>query len=187
MDLLYRLVALLPLLLLAACSGIKSLSTNEPYHAAPYHSATQLVPPFGVRKVSTQEAYRLYQTKQAIFVDVMGAIFREESLDFDGEWLINAPRADIPGSVWLPNTGEERLIPIIERYYRENLQRLTAGDKGATILFYCIEDCWMSWNASKRAAAWGYRSVLWYRKGVDGWKEAGLPLEERFPEPLPVD
>jgi hypothetical protein len=45
----------------------------------------------------------------------------------------------------------------------------------------------MSWNASKRAAEWGYSSVLWYRKGVDGWSEAGLLLEERFPAPLPID
>ncbi len=160
---------------------------DEPYHTSPYHSATQLAPPYGVRKVTTEEAQQLHQNRQAIFVDVMGAIFREESLDFDGEWLINQPRADIPNSTWLPNAGEEPLIPIIERYFRENLERLTTGDKQATLLFYCIEDCWMSWNASKRAAAWGYSSVLWYRKGVDGWSEAGLLLEERFPVPLPID
>lgn len=178
---------LLATLMLSACGSIKSLIVNEPYHVAPYHSATQLAPPVGVTRISTKEARQLHQSGQAIFVDVMGAIFREESLDFDGEWLINKPRADIPGSIWLPNSGEAQLIPIIERYYRENLQRLTSGNKKATLLFYCIEDCWMSWNASKRAAEWGYRSVLWYRKGVDGWKEAGFPLEERVPEPLPVD
>lgn len=182
-----KLFAVLVTLPLAACSGINSLIANEPYHPAPYHSVTQLAPPLGVRKVSTEETRRLHQNRQAIFVDVMGAIFREESLDFDGEWLVNGPRADIPGSVWLPNTGEEQLIPVIERYYRENLQRLTAGDKEVALLFYCIEDCWMSWNASKRAVEWGYRSVLWYRKGVDGWKEAGFPLEERLPIPLPID
>jgi len=174
-------------LLLAACGALNSFPVDELYHAAPYHSATQLAPPRGVKRVATKEALQLHQSEKAIFVDVMGAIFREESLDFDGEWLINKPRADIPGSTWLPNSGEEKLIPIIERYYRENLQRLTGGDKGVTLLFYCIEDCWMSWNASKRAVEWGYRSVLWYRKGVDGWKEADLPLEERFPLPLPID
>ncbi len=171
----------------AATEINKQAPAIEPYHPAPYHSLTQLKAPVGVRKIGTDEALRLHESGQALFIDVMGAIFREESLDFDGEWLLNEPRADIPGSVWLPNTGEEQLKPIIERYYRENLERLTIGDKKAALVFYCIEDCWMSWNASKRAAEWGYHSVLWYRKGVDGWKEAELPLEERFPVALPVD
>ncbi len=35
----------------------------------------------------------------------------------------------------------------------------------------------MSWNAAKRAAAFGYRAVHWYPDGADGWQAAGLPTE----------
>ncbi|MEA1648849.1 hypothetical protein UAJ10_07440 [Nitrospirillum sp. BR 11164] len=34
----------------------------------------------------------------------------------------------------------------------------------------------MSWNATKRAAGYGYTNVAWYPDGVDGWRAAGLPL-----------
>jgi rhodanese-related sulfurtransferase len=39
----------------------------------------------------------------------------------------------------------------------------------------------MSWNAAKRALALGYRKVLWYPEGTDGWSRRGLPLERRTP------
>ena len=39
----------------------------------------------------------------------------------------------------------------------------------------------MSWNAAKRALALGYRRVLWYPEGTDGWARQGLPLERRAP------
>jgi PQQ-dependent catabolism-associated CXXCW motif protein len=51
------------------------------------------------------------------------------------------------------------------------------------VVFYCLADCWMSWNAAKRAASWGYREVLWYRDGTDGWEAAGLPTEVLHPAP----
>jgi PQQ-dependent catabolism-associated CXXCW motif protein len=49
------------------------------------------------------------------------------------------------------------------------------------VLFYCMMDCWMSWNAAKRAIEWGYSSVLWYPLGADGWEFEGLPLAENRP------
>jgi len=39
----------------------------------------------------------------------------------------------------------------------------------------------MSWNAAKRALAYGYRNVAWFPDGSDGWQEAGLPLAEATP------
>jgi PQQ-dependent catabolism-associated CXXCW motif protein len=44
-----------------------------------------------------------------------------------------------------------------------------------------MTDCWMSWNAAKRAVEWGYSSVIWYPAGADGWEDAKLPLEEHRP------
>jgi PQQ-dependent catabolism-associated CXXCW motif protein len=53
-------------------------------------------------------------------------------------------------------------------------------------LFYCLRDCWMSWNAAKRAIALGY-TVAWYPDGTDGWQDAGLPLSAAVPAPRPSD
>ena len=53
------------------------------------------------------------------------------------------------------------------------------------LVFYCQRACWMSWNAARRAVALGYKQISWYPDGVDGWREAGLPLEPREAEPRP--
>ena len=61
---------------------------------------------------------------------------------------------------------------------------LTGGDRAKPLVFYCLADCWMSWNATKRAASYGFRNVSWYPDGSDGWHAAGLPLQEAHPEPI---
>ena len=43
----------------------------------------------------------------------------------------------------------------------------------------------MSWNAAKRALENGYRNVVWYPEGTDGWQAAGLPLAVAEPVPMP--
>ena len=50
-------------------------------------------------------------------------------------------------------------------------------------MLYCLSECWMSWNAAKRAAGFGHRAVLWYADGADGWEAAGLPTEVLRPAP----
>jgi PQQ-dependent catabolism-associated CXXCW motif protein len=73
----------------------------------------------------------------------------------------------------------------MERYFRDNLARLSQGDKARAMLFYCQANCWMSWNAAKRAISYGYSRVYWYPEGTDGWAAAGLPTETGEPVPLP--
>ncbi|WP_404942704.1 rhodanese-like domain-containing protein, partial [Pseudomonas poae] len=51
-------------------------------------------------------------------------------------------------------------------------------------VFYCRSDCWLSWNAVKRAANLGYTSVYWYRDGLDAWEAAKLPVATAQPEPF---
>jgi quinoprotein dehydrogenase-associated probable ABC transporter substrate-binding protein/PQQ-dependent catabolism-associated CXXCW motif protein len=94
-------------------------------------------------------------------------------------------RANLPGSVWLPNVGYGELSAEFERYFREHLARLTGGDPTRRVAFYCQADCWMSWNAARRALAYGYRNVIWYPDGTDGWRAAGLPLVAAEPVPMP--
>jgi PQQ-dependent catabolism-associated CXXCW motif protein len=53
------------------------------------------------------------------------------------------------------------------------------------VVIYCLANCWMSWNAAKRASALGYSNVVWFPEGTDGWLAAGLPLQDAEPEPRP--
>lgn len=132
--------------------------------------------------LDTPALQALLHTEQPLLIDVMAVVFRPESLDFGGEWLLNEARYHIPNSVWLPNVGYGELNDLMQHYFQHNLQQLTAGDINHPVVFYCILDCWMAWNASKRAAEeFGYQRVYWYRDGMDGWEAAGLPSVEATP------
>ncbi len=93
------------------------------------------------------------------------------------------PRPNIPGSVWLPDTGYGKLAAATEEYLRAGLARASAGNNATLLVIYCQADCWMSWNAAKRALSYGYPNVAWYPEGTDGWEWANLPLSESQPEP----
>ena len=64
----------------------------------------------------------------------------------------------------------------MEAYFRHGLARLTGGKRDAAVVFFCLKDCWMSWNAAKRALELGYTNVMWFSDGTDGWQELGYPL-----------
>ena len=67
-----------------------------------------------------------------------------------GQLWIEPKRLDIPGSVWLPNTGFGELPPETASWFAAGSERLTGGDKARPIVFYCERQCWMSWNAARR-------------------------------------
>ena len=138
----------------------------------------------GARTVSTVEAEALWRAGTAAFVDVMPHVPRPANLPAGTLWR-DKPRLNIPGSVWLPDTGYGELSSAMEGYLRAGLERVSAGDRAKPLVIYCQRDCWMSWNAAKRAVAWGYSGVIWYPDGTDGWQEAGLPLENGTPTPRP--
>ncbi len=117
-------------------------------------------------------------------IDVLSVTLRTEAIDFGISWLPDAPRHNIPGSVWLPNVGRAALEPYMLKFFSDHLFELTDNDKTHPLLFYCIADCWMSWNAVKRAAEWGYSNVHWFPEGTDGWAAIGGELVEAEPEPI---
>lgn len=125
--------------------------------------------------LTTSELQRLQAEQTPVLLDVF-AILRRVDEDFGNMWLPSTQHESLPNSVWLPNVGYGRLEPDIEAYFQRELQRLTNGDKTKPLVFFCVADCWMSWNAAQRAQGYGYTQVYWYKLGVDGWKEAGLPL-----------
>ena len=138
----------------------------------------------GATVVDTAAVKRLFETKAAVFIDVLPRAPKPKGLPADTVWHPK-PRADIPGSFWLVDTGYGALPPAMEAYFLAGIERATGGDRTKPLVFYCQRDCWMSWNAARRAVSAGYSGVLWYPDGTDGWDEAGLPLEPREPEKRP--
>src|SRR5215471_9126752 len=100
----------------------------------------------GARVVSTAEAQALWQARGAAFVDVMPHVPRPANLPAGTLWR-EKPRLNIPGSVWLPDTGYGELAAAMEGYLRSALEQITGGDRARFLVFYCLRDCWMSWNA----------------------------------------
>jgi len=138
----------------------------------------------GARAISTVEAQAIWRAGTAAFVDVMPHIPRPTNLPAGTLWR-EKPRLNIPGSVWLPDTGYGELSAAMEGYLRAGLERIAGGNRAKPLVIYCLRDCWMSWNAAKRAVSWGYTGVAWYPDGTDGWQDAGLPLEEGRPASRP--
>lgn len=137
----------------------------------------------GARVFSTAEVRTLVAGGGVALIDVLPSPRRPETIRPGSPWLPTPHRA-IPASVWLPTVGYGVVTVAAERKLAEVLDRMTAGRRDAPIVFYCKPECWMSWNAARRAVEAGWRNVIWYPEGIDGWVEAGLPTEVVDPEPL---
>ena len=135
----------------------------------------------GAAVVSTGKAKSLWDVGETLFIDVIPRPPKPANLPAETVWQ-DMRRNSIPGSFWLPNVGYGRLHPAMDAYFKTQLERLTGGDRGKAVLFYCLERCWMSWNAAKRALEYGFTNVIWYPDGTDGWAAAGHPLERKQPE-----
>lgn len=133
--------------------------------------------------VETAEVQTLLQQPGTILIDVLPHQKRPDNLPADTLWIPKV-RFNLPGSVWLPDVGRGALNESVEAYFKNNLERLTGADRNRKIVIYCLADCWMSWNAAKRAIEFGYSSVSWYPGGTDDWTAAGLPTEESQPVPM---
>jgi PQQ-dependent catabolism-associated CXXCW motif protein len=157
----------------------QSIDEPELYRSENYRAPTPSTLR-GARVVSTFEAEAIWKLGSAVFVDVLPQIARPPDLPAGTLWR-GQRRLNIPGSIWLPDTGYGDLAPAKEDYLKAGLERVTGSDHNKPVVIYCLRDCWMSWNAAKRAVAWGYTNVIWYPDGTDGWQEAELPVEEAVP------
>jgi PQQ-dependent catabolism-associated CXXCW motif protein len=136
----------------------------------------------GARVVSTAEAEAIWRSGSGAFIDVLPRPPKPPNLPPGTVWR-ERPRLNIPGSVWLPDTGYGTLAPATENYLRQGLDHAAGGNKAKLLVIYCLADCWMSWNAAKRAQSYGYSNVAWYPEGTDGWRRADLPVAESQPQP----
>lgn len=136
----------------------------------------------GANVLSAKQAEAIWKKKSAIFIDVYPHAPKPPNLPENTIWR-EPTHYSIENAVWLPNVGYGKLAPQTERYFKENLERLTAGNKNEAIVFFCLRNCWMSWNAAKRAIEYGYESVYWFPDGTDAWQEIGQLVLEVKPVP----
>ncbi|PWC37866.1 quinoprotein dehydrogenase-associated putative ABC transporter substrate-binding protein [Azospirillum sp. TSO35-2] len=135
----------------------------------------------GAETVVPAEVERLAKAG-AVLIDVLPTPPKPAGLSADSRW-VPPPHLSLPGAHWLPNVGYGALSADQEAYFRTNLEALTGGDRKRPLVVFCQPDCWMSWNAAKRAVAWGYQAVNWFPAGTEGWKAAGHDLVTVDPEP----
>ena len=161
---------------------------QEPFEPEGYRTDNYRAPVpatlFGARVLETAEAEAIWRAKRGAFIDVMPRPPKPKNLPEGTVWR-DAPRKNIPGSIWLPDTGYGVLPPAMDDYFQRGLVQASRGDKAALLVIYCLADCWMSWNAARRALTYGYSNVAWYPDGTDGWEREKLPTAEAQPEPRP--
>jgi PQQ-dependent catabolism-associated CXXCW motif protein len=136
----------------------------------------------GATVIDADAAEKLIKNNAAVFIDVYPRAPKPPNLPAGTIWR-DPPHASIPGAHWLPNVGYGVLSPDFESYFRTRLEKLTGNDKAKPIVVFCLKDCWMSWNAAKRALSWGYTSVTWFPEGTDGWQDIGNDLTPASPVP----
>ena len=178
------IVAVACTLLLAGASDLSAWDNDETtgYRMQNYRSPVTL-PVQGGERVDLDAVDRLAK-EGATLVDVMpqrGGYDPET-----GSWRIVDKRETIPGAVWLPNVGAGKLDARTAAYFSGQLAKLTGGDKDHKLVFFCMADCWMSWNAVKRAAELGYTHAYWFADGTDGWNEADRAFVQGTPPPVPA-
>lgn len=170
-------------ILLAATLPLLAEAVPEPtdYRGPPYKAPVPATLA-GAEVIGAERAVELH--RQGVpFVDSLPRSRRPEGLPEGTIW--REPVHDtIPGAVWLWDTGYQRLSEAERARLEDGLERVTGGDKAAPFVIFCRADCWMSWNAGKRAVAMGYRRVIWFPGGTDHWQQAQGPDLVRA---VPVD
>ncbi len=133
-----------------------------------YHAPTPREVP-KARTIGTVELKALLERDpQVVLVDVLG----------------NPPHPTLPGAAWLPNAGLGDFFGGETAKLEAALDKLSGGDRERPLVFFCLSaECWLSYNASLRALAFGYRNVIWYRGGVEAWKAANYPMSLSVPYP----
>ncbi len=134
----------------------------------------------GADTITALELKALRASQEAVVVDVIPEHRRPEVLPENQIWF-PVDHKGVPGAIWLPDTGYGVLSDITEKYFKHHLSSATGGNKDHHVVFYCRSDCWMSWNAAKRALAYGYTNVHWFRNGIDGWFFEGYDIEVLTP------
>ena len=170
-------------------SGVSTSGVPEPQD---YRVDNYLSPvPATLKGAMTLDAVAVHRKMDehgadVILIDVLPLRRKPDDFPANRFWR-TPPRHNIPDSVWLPNVGYGDIAPEFEDYFIENLERMTEGrNPEKHLIFYCLKDCWMSWNAAKRAVELGFANVSWFPGGTDEWEVEGYPLELSKPIKMPA-
>ena len=169
---------LLPCMALTSYAEKSHLFTADGYRSTLYRSPT---PAFHENAKTLDPAELLLLQQQhpsLVLIDVYRNPWLHE------QFTLQEQHANLPNSLWLANCGDGTLSEQWLAYCSRNLEQATANDKTRPIVFYCRSDCWLGWNAIKRAYALGYNNLYWLRDGTDGWQQANLPLVLAQPVPF---
>ncbi len=164
------------------------LGKSEPFDAATGYRIAQFraevpssVP--GGRMIGIDALEELMAWEKPLLIDV---VTNDTTLVERLRDMVRGPPAErqrILGSVWLPRMGLGRLDEAEAAAEKGKLLSLASGARDRPMVFYCLANCWVSWNAARRAVGFGFSRVLWYRDGIEAWMDAGLPVEASPAEP----
>ncbi|HWS66496.1 MAG TPA: DUF2380 domain-containing protein [Steroidobacteraceae bacterium] len=135
----------------------------------------------GGRVIHVAEIEALLRQGRAVVIDASNMPRRPAELAPGAPWL-PLPHRAIPDALWLPGVGAGALTREVDDFYRSRLGKATAGNVDVPLVVYCHENCWLSWNAGKRAIGYGYRRVFWFPDGIEGWTAAGRRTKVAAPE-----
>lgn len=156
-------------LLAAALPALADVPEPSDYRGEPYNAPVPATLQ-GAEVIGADRAIALHGQGVA-FVDVYPRTRKPEGLPEGTIW--REPRHDtIPGAIWLWDTGYDRLAPAEQARLETGLAQVTADDRAAPVVIFCRADCWMSWNAARRAVEMGYADVKWFPGGTDDWQQA---------------
>ena len=138
----------------------------------------------GATVIHTRKLAALLKRGDVLVVDVSDAPRRPENLAQQAPWL-PLPHAAIPGAIWIPGAGAGAIAADLDQLLRARLALATGNDLSQRLVIYCHRNCWLSWNAAKRAISYGYRNVFWFPDGMEGWRAAGFATEVAQPLEAP--
>ncbi len=165
----------------ASAAGAGNVPELDGYRTDDYRAPVPLTLK-GARSIDADDAEKIVREGHALFVDVYPRAKKPPNLPKGTIWR-DPTHMSIKGAYWLPNVGYGVLSDEFEEYFKTRLAMLTENDPSRAIVFFCQRDCWMSWNAAKRALEWGYSDVLWFSEGTDAWQEHGFDLVKVEPVP----
>ncbi len=178
-----RLAIVICTVFLAYTSLVSAGDVEEPtdYRMEDYDAPVPLVLT-GATVVDAFDVKRLLEEENALVIDVIPEHRKPDFLPENQIWIPPAHKG-VAGSIWLPDIGYGVLSEATEKYFTDNLEKYTDSNKNHPVVFYCRMDCWMSWNAGKRALGYGYTNIYWFSYGIDGWIFEDFELQALTAEP----
>lgn len=180
----YRVAATCSLMTLSALMGIAVMAIADVLEPEGYRldQYDDSVPAGlqGATRVSALDVAELKANQQVLIVDVIPEHPKPDNLP-QGQLWFPVPHLGVAGALWLPDVGYGVLSQVTENYFKNHLSNATTGNFDHPVVFYCRIDCWMSWNAAKRAMSYGYRNIFWFADGMEDWLFEDLPTQVLTP------